>query len=337
MSKIAIVGASGFTGVELVKLIINHPKINEMNLFSFNNSGRKIKDFSNDLSSCDLILENISDIVFDNYDLIFFACPNGTVMNYYEDLMKSKTKVIDLAADYRLDNKKDWDAHYYPIKHKNPSVLSKIIYGLPEINREKIINSKIIANPGCYPTAAILGLAPLLKLNNIHEDIIIDAKSGYSGAGRAMYETNFKDKINDNFLPYNLYAHRHHPEIEQELKKIAKGNNVNVIFSPHILPIFRGILETIYVDLKNAIGKEELEKIYKEYYKNEYFIEIQDEAHSEIKSVVNTNKCQISLHTNKTDKKLTIISTIDNLLKGASGQAIQNMNLMLGYDEKLSL
>ena len=123
----------------------------------------------------------------------------------------------------------------------------------------------------------------------------------------------------------------------RELKKIAKGNNVNVIFSPHILPIFRGILETIYVDLKNAIGKKELEKIYKEYYKNEYFIEIQDEAHSEIKSVVNTNKCQISLHTNKTDKKLTIISTIDNLLKGASGQAIQNMNLMLGYDEKLSL
>ena len=337
MSKIAIVGASGFTGVELVKLIINHPKINKVDLFSFNNSGRNIKDFSDDLSSCELILENISDIVFNDYDLIFFACPNGTVMNYYEDLMKSKTKVIDLAGDYRLDNEKDWNEHYHSIKHKNPSVLPKIVYGLPEINREKIINSKIIANPGCYPTAAIIGLAPLLALNNIHNDIIIDAKSGYSGAGRAMFESNFKNKINNNFSPYNLYAHRHHPEIEQELKKMAEGNNINLIFSPHVLPIFRGILETIYVDLKKPTSKKEIENIYKEYYKNEYFVEIEDQSYSEIKNVVNTNKCQISLHTNKADKKLTIISTIDNLLKGASGQAIQNMNLMLGFDEKLSL
>ena len=243
--------------------------------------------------------------------------------------------MIDLAADYRLDDDKIWE-EYYKIKHKSPEILSKTTYGLTEINRSKIKDAKIVANPGCYPTAAILSLYPLLKNNLIKEDrIIIDAKSGYSGAGREKIESGLSEKIKDNFIPYNFYNHRHFPEITQELNKAA-NNNVEIIFSPHILPIYRGILETIYVDLKKDFCHKDIIEIYKDFYREENFVKINESGFTNISDVVNTNNISLSFHLEK-NNKLTIVSAIDNLLKGAAGQAIQNMNVMFGYDELTAL
>lgn len=335
MIKIAVIGASGFTGVELVKLLKNHPKLEKIDLYSFNNAGKKIKDFSSELAGYDDILKDFSKIIFNDYDLIFFACPNGTVMNAYKDMKDSKARIIDLAADYRLDDEQLWEK-YYEQKHKSPEILSEAVYGLTEINRYKIKDAKIVANPGCYPTAAILALYPLLKYSLIKEDrIIIDAKSGYSGAGREKIESGLNKKIKNNFMPYNFYNHRHFPEITQELNKAA-NNKVSIIFSPHILPIYRGILETIYVDLKSGLNHEDIIKIYKDFYKDEIFIKINESGFTNISDVINTNNIKISFHLGEKNN-LTIISAIDNLLKGAAGQAVQNMNVMFGYDELIAL
>ena len=335
MIKIAVIGASGFTGVELVKLLKNHPKLEKIDLYSFNNAGKKIKDFSSELAGYDDILKDFSKIIFNDYDLIFFACPNGTVMNAYKDIKDSKARIIDLAADYRLDDEQLWEK-YYKQKHKSPEILSEAVYGLTEINRYKIKDAKIVANPGCYPTAAILALYPLLKYSLIKEDrIIIDAKSGYSGAGREKIESGLNKRIKNNFMPYNFYNHRHFPEITQELNKAA-NNKVSIIFSPHILPIYRGILETIYVDLKSDLNHEDIIKIYKDFYKDEIFIKINESGFTNISDVINTNNVKISFHLGEKNN-LTIISAIDNLLKGAAGQAVQNMNIMFGYDELIAL
>ena len=334
MSTIAIVGASGFTGIELVKLLENHPKINQIDLFSFSNAGKKIKDFSNDIETED-ILKDFATINYNDYSLVFFACPNGTVMNAYSDFKNSKTKVIDLAADYRLDNEEVWEK-YYGLKHKSPEILSEIVYGLTELNRNKIKDAKIVANPGCYPTAAIISLFPLLKEKLINENsIIIDAKSGYSGAGRNKIEAGLDKKINNNFIPYNFYKHRHKPEISQELNK-ASGNDVKITFSPHILPIYRGILETIYVDLNDDMLHLEIINLYNEFYKTDSFVKVSESEFSEIKNVINTNNVNLSFHVGQ-DKKLTIVAVIDNLIKGAAGQAVQNMNVMMGFEETTSL
>ena len=334
MSTIAIVGATGFTGIELVKLLENHPKINQIDLFSFSNAGKKIKDFSHDIETED-ILKDFATINYNDYSLVFFACPNGTVMNAYSDFKNSKTKVIDLAADYRLDNEEVWEK-YYGLKHKSPEILSEIVYGLTELNRNKIKDAKIVANPGCYPTAAIISLFPLLKEKLINENsIIIDAKSGYSGAGRNKIEAGLDKKINNNFIPYNFYKHRHKPEISQELNK-ASGNDVKITFSPHILPIYRGILETIYVDLNDDMLHVEIINLYNEFYKTDSFVKVSESEFSEIKNVINTNNVNLSFHVGQ-DKKLTIVAVIDNLIKGAAGQAVQNMNVMMGFEETTSL
>jgi len=335
MTRIAIVGATGFTGIELVKLLKNHPKIGEIDLFSFNNAGKQIKSFSEELNNYNDILLNYKKIDFNDYNLIFFACPNGTAMDVYKEIQKSKAKVIDLAADFRLDDEKDWE-QYYGLKHKAPDSLASTVYGLTEINRAKIKTANIVANPGCYPTAAIISLYPLLEKELIFENsIIIDAKSGYSGAGRKNLDSGLHENIQNNFIPYNFYKHRHHPEITQELNK-ASSQNVDITFSPHILPVYRGILETIYVDLKEDVSYERILKVYKDFYAEEYFIKIMGDEYSEIKDVINTNNAQISFHLGK-NRKLTIIIVIDNLLKGAAGQAVQNMNLMLGFDELIAL
>ena len=334
MSTIAIVGATGFTGIELVKLLENHPKINQIDLFSFSNAGKKIKDFSNDIETED-ILKDFATINYNDYSLVFFACPNGTVMNAYSDFKNSKTKVIDLAADYRLDNEEVWEK-YYGLKHTSPEILSEIVYGLTELNRNKIKDAKIVANPGCYPTAAIISLFPLLKEKLINENsIIIDAKSGYSGAGRNKIEAGLDKKIDNNFIPYNFYKHRHKPEISQELNK-ASGNDVKITFSPHILPIYRGILETIYVDLNDDMLHVEIINLYNEFYKTDSFVKVSESEFSEIKNVINTNNVNLSFHVGQ-DKKLTIVAVIDNLIKGAAGQAVQNMNVMMGFEETTSL
>lgn len=334
MSKVAIVGATGFTGIELLKLLKIHSKISNIDLFSFNNAGKKINIFSSELD-CEDILHDFSKIVYADYDLVFFACPNGTAMKAYFDFKGSGTKIIDLAADYRLDDENIWE-EFYGEKHACPDLLSEKIYGLTELNREKIRNSDLVANPGCYPTAAILSLFPLLKEKLINQEtIIIDAKSGYSGAGRKNLDSGLKKRIDNNFIPYNFYKHRHCPEITQELNK-ASNSNVKITFSPHILPTYRGILETIYVDLEKSISSKEILNVYNKFYENDQFVKTSNSKIFEISDVVNTNNIAISIHEGR-DNKMTIISVIDNLIKGAAGQAIQNMNIMLGFDEAEAL
>jgi len=335
MAKIALVGASGFTGIELAKLLKKHPENSKLDLFSFSHIGISIGKFSKDLIKYDDILKDFKKINYNDYDIVFFACPNGTAMKEYYKIDKSNARLIDLAADFRLDDAKLWE-NYYGTKHHTPEIISSVTYGLTEINRESIKNTKIVANPGCYPTAAIIALYPILKKKIIKsEHIIIDAKSGYSGAGRDKIESGLYEQVKDNFIPYNFYKHRHHPEITQELNKLY-GANVDVTFSPHILPIYRGILETIYIEIQKDIKVEEIINIYKQFYINDEFIKIKENGFSEIKDVELTNKVQLSFHQGS-NGKLTIVSAIDNLLKGAAGQAVQNMNVMMGYKENTAL
>ena len=335
MINVAIIGASGFTGLELTKILNKHPFISKLDLYSFNNAGKILSEFTNDSDIKNKKLLKFSDLDFNFYQVIFFACPNGTAMKYYEKVDFTKTKVIDLAADFRLDDEKVWEK-FYEIKHKNPQLLTEAIYGIPEINRDKIKEAKLIANPGCYPTAAILGLYPLLKENLIEaKNIIIDAKSGYSGAGRNKIDFGLGEKINENFIPYNFLQHRHTPEIVQELSKI-NNQDVELIFSPQILPIFRGILETIYVNKNKNTSDEDIQKAFKKHYANENFINFEKSRHIEIKEVAHSNNVSISFHSEKSEK-ITIISAIDNLIKGAAGQAVQNMNIMMNFDETTAL
>ena len=335
MINVAIVGASGFTGLELIRILNKHQYISKLDLYSFNNAGKTLSDFTQDSEICKKKLLKFSELDFDSYQIIFFACPNGTAMKYIERVDQRKTKVIDLAADYRLDDEKVWEK-FYEMKHQNPKLISEAIYGIPEINRDKIKEAKLIANPGCYPTAAILALYPLLKEKLIDmKNIIIDAKSGYSGAGRQKIDSELGEKIYENFIPYNFFHHRHTPEIIQELSKIS-SQDIDIIFSPQVLPIYRGILETIYVNKNKNITDEKIQEAYDKYYANERFINIEKSKHIEIKEVAFSNNVSISYHCDKSEK-ITIISAIDNLVKGAAGQAVQNMNIMMNFDESTAL
>ena len=335
MINVAIVGASGFTGLELIRILNKHQYISKLDLYSFNNAGKTLSDFTQDSEICKKKLLKFSELDFDSYQIIFFACPNGTAMKYIERVDQRKTKVIDLAADYRLDDEKVWEK-FYEMKHQNPKLISEAIYGIPEINRDKIKEAKLIANPGCYPTAAILALYPLLKEKLIDmKNIIIDAKSGYSGAGRQKIDSELGEKIHENFIPYNFFHHRHTPEIIQELSKIS-SQDIDIIFSPQVLPIYRGILETIYVNKNKNITDEKIQEAYDKYYANERFINIEKSKHIEIKEVAFSNNVSISYHCDKSEK-ITIISAIDNLVKGAAGQAVQNMNIMMNFDESTAL
>ena len=335
MINAAIVGASGFTGLELTRILNKHQFISKLDIYSFNNAGKTLSDFTKDSDIGNKKLLNFSELDFDSYQIIFFACPNGTAMKYIERVDLTKTKVIDLAADFRLDDEKVWEK-FYEMKHQNPQLLSGAIYGIPEINRDRIKEAKIIANPGCYPTAAILALYPLLKEKLIDvKNIIIDAKSGYSGAGRKKLDSELGLKINENFIPYNFFKHRHKPEITQELSKIHK-QDIDIIFSPQVLPIYRGILETIYVNKNQDITDEKIQKTYEKYYTNEKFINIEKSKHIEIKEVAFSNNVSISYHCDKSEK-IIIISAIDNLIKGAAGQAVQNMNIMMNFEESTAL
>jgi len=335
MINVAIIGASGFTGLELTKILNKHPFISKLDLYSFNNAGKILSEFTNDSDIKNKELLKFSDLDFNFYQVIFFACPNGTAMKYYEKVDFTKTKVIDLAADYRLDDEKVWE-EFYEMKHQNPQLLAEAIYGIPELNRDKIKEAKLVANPGCYPTAAILALYPLLKEHLIEaKNIIIDAKSGYSGAGRNKIDSGLGEKINENFIPYNFSQHRHTPEIIQELSKI-NNQDVELIFSPQVLPIYRGILETIYVNKNKNTSDEDIQEAFKKHYANENFISYEKSKHIEIKEVALTNNVSISFHSEKSEK-ITIISAIDNLIKGAAGQAVQNMNIMMDFDETTAL
>ena len=248
-------------------------------------------------------------------------------------------KVFDLGADFRLDDSEIYEK-WYKVKHNYPEINKNAVYGLPEIHKEEIKNTKVVASPGCYPTSAILGVAPLLKNGLVDtKKIIVDSKSGVSGAGRSAKLDLIYAEVNENFKAYNILKHRHTPEIKQEMDKLSNGD-INLVFTPHLLPINRGILSTIYLDVndefKESLTEEKIYEIYNEFYKNEYFVRVTENL-PEIKNVKNSNICEIGVRYDKEFGNIVVVSAIDNLIKGAGGQAVQSMNILFGFDENEGL
>ena len=332
--KADIVGATGYTGQELVELLLSHPNARINNLYSTTDEPKKLSAmFPRFARRTGLTVQKLDrkKITSGEASVVFLALPHTCSMDIVPGLLKAGKRVIDLGADYRLRNVPVYEKAY-GVSHKDRVNLRQAVYGLPEIYRAKIRKSVLVANPGCYPTAALLGLAPLVALQEF-ESIIIDAKSGTSGAGKKAAQEMLFTEINEDFRAYKVNCHQHMPEIEQELSKLA-GRKTPVTFVPHLLPVKRGILETIYVDA--PVSPAKVIDLYQKFYKTEPFVRVREEGvFPSIKDVAGTNFCDIGLTSD--GDKVIIISAIDNLLKGASGQAVQNMNIMFGFPETMGL
>ncbi|EKY28199.1 N-acetyl-gamma-glutamyl-phosphate reductase [Clostridium celatum] len=337
MFKIGIIGATGYVGVELLRLLLNHDKVTVAAISSSTFKDEEISSvYKSFFNKTNLICEDIDDVI-DKCDVVFTALPHGLSEEIANKAITKNKKIIDLGADFRLDSEEEYKK-WYGKTFLNKELHKYSIYALPEFNGDKIKDFNIIANPGCYPTSIQLGLMPLLENNLINtKNIICDSKSGITGAGRSLSLKSHFSEANENFSAYAIGSHRHSPEIEQALSHIA-NDNVEVTFTPHLLPINRGILSTIYCETKNKLTLEEIHEIYTIRYKNKDFVHVLPLGETaEIKHVKYTNNCHISLHQNYRKDKLIIISVIDNMVKGAAGQAIQNMNLLLGLPENLGL
>jgi N-acetyl-gamma-glutamyl-phosphate reductase len=335
--KVGIIGATAYTSLELIKILLRHPDVE----ITYLGTRREI---SVNISSVFPVLAKTFDMhcsqitekdVPKNVDIVFVTLPPTISMQYVPKYLDTGIKVIDLSADYRLSKKSTYE-RWYKVKHTDPSGLETAIYGLPEIFREKIKNAILVANPGCYPTSAIIGLAPLVTNDYVYtDDIIIDAKSGISGRGRKPQEGTHYCECNENIEAYNVGEHRHTPEIENILSLVGKSN-VSVCFTPHLVPMNRGILCSIYVKMRKTISQEEINILFNDFYLKEPFVRIKTGFElPKTKDVVNTNFCEIAVRV--VNGRAIILSGIDNLIKGASGQAVQNMNIMCGFDEKAGL
>ena len=335
--NIAIAGATGYIGLELVNILSKHPKAKILYLCATKHIGKPIYFFDKRINKRNLPnITNIEKIVWNKVDVLFTALPNGQAQKIANTL-PAKTKLIDLSADFRLRNPKVYKK-WYGIKHKSPKLISHSIYSIPEFSKKKIRKYKIISCPGCYPTSVQIPVIPLIKKNLIKtNNIIIDSKSGYSGAGKKI-KKRFKYKLLFNSVrAYGVGSHRHMVEIDQELSKVAK-KKISVSFTPHLIPMFRGILSTIYFDTKNEKGAKNIYNFLKKYHRDNIFVKI-SKFNKPIGTgdVVNTNLCQISVCTNRKKNKVIIISAIDNLIKGGSGQAVQNMNVLFNIKESFGL
>ncbi|OGB90000.1 N-acetyl-gamma-glutamyl-phosphate reductase [candidate division WOR-1 bacterium RIFCSPHIGHO2_01_FULL_53_15] len=340
MIKAGIVGAGGYAGATLINILLRHPEVKIVWLMSEDaHKGKKIADLYPHLTGeIDLACQTLDDLDknLDAVDLVFLALPHGIAINYVPKIIDAGKKVVDLGADYRFsDNKifKQW----YGIEHKTEKYLSQAVFGLPELFRSEIKKTKLIGNPGCYPTASILGAAPLVKNGLIELDsIIVDAKSGITGAGRgATLKTHYCER-NEGLEAYAVTNHRHMGEIEYQLSRIS-GHQLNVTFVPHLAPMSRGILATIYAKAKQQVDDQALTALYKEFYKDEPFVKIFDDKAPNTKYVAGTNNCVIAVQYNECTGRIIVLSVIDNLVKGAAGQAVQNMNLICGFPETTGL
>lgn len=338
MISVGIVGGTGYTGVELLRILLRHPKAQVRVLTSRTEAGKPVADmFPNLRGHTDLQFSDLNIDALKECDVVFFATPHGVAMQQAKDLIAAGTKVIDLAADFRLQNLEQFEK-WYGMEHACPDVLKDSVYGLTELNREKIKQAQVIGNPGCYPTTVQLGLAPLLKSAQAlieTKNIIIDAKSGVSGAGRKASLGMIYSENADNFKAYGVAGHRHHPEIVEALENIAGKKDVfeGLLFVPHLVPMIRGMLSTIYVDLTEAGKQTDLQALYEDFYANEKFVDVMPANSSpETRSVRGANELRIALYKPQPNK-LIILAAQDNLVKGASGQAVQNMNLMFGFNE----
>ena len=333
--NICIFGVSGYTGATLLKLLDKHKNANLVGVFGNQTLGKRLRYLFPNLSNLPNIkITDFKKFNFDKVDLIFSCLPHGKFQKEILPKLAYENAIIDLSGDFRIDNKKEHEK-YYKCIHKSFLHKKKFIYGLTEINREKIKSSKFISNPGCYPTSILIPLIPLLKNKIIKTNkFIVDSKSGVSGAGKVLKEQNLFSELNNNFFSYSLNNHKHYPEVLQELKKF--GFRSSFTFVPHLLPVFSGIHTNIYIN-SEKVKLQDVQSTLKDFYKNEYFINIENNKLPKLSEVQNTNKLIISVFENKSDKTIIIMSLLDNLIKGAAGQAIQNMNLMFGFNERESL
>ncbi|MEI6914283.1 MAG: N-acetyl-gamma-glutamyl-phosphate reductase [Armatimonadota bacterium] len=338
--RIGVVGATGYAGIELVRLLSRHPNAEITYLSSESQDGESLSNVYPHLTGyTDIDLHSFSaEEAIENCDLVFLARGNGWAMKHARALLDAGLNVIDIAADFRLENAEEWKA-YYGAEHTAGDILDEAIYGLPEVHKDCIRQARLVANPGCYPTSAILGLAPAVAGRWIETgDIIINSISGVSGAGRSRAEAAFLyGEVEQNFRAYGVGTHRHTPEIEQELTGLA-GEDISVTFTPHLAPMTRGIHTTIYAELADGADEEDVRIAYEDFYQDSPFVRILPAGTlPETKQVLGSNYCFISPVLVERTRRLVVLCVIDNLVKGAAGQAIQNMNLMMDLDEKTGL
>ncbi|HCK81790.1 MAG TPA: N-acetyl-gamma-glutamyl-phosphate reductase [Candidatus Competibacteraceae bacterium] len=336
MIKVGIVGGTGYTGVELLRLLAAHPRVELAVITSRGEKGAKVSDlFPNLRGQVNLAFVEPDDAVLQGCDVVFFATPNGTAMNSVPALLEKGVKIIDLAADFRFGQAADWE-RWYGMPHACPELLAEAVYGLPEINREAIRKARLVANPGCYPTAVQLGFLPLLEAGVVDpKSLIADAKSGVSGAGRKAEVGILLAEAGDNFKAYGVPGHRHWPEIRQGLTAVA-GEPVELVFVPHLTPMIRGIHATLYATLTDP--EADLQALFEERYAAEPFVDVLlPKSHPETRSVRGANQCRLAVHRPQNGKTVVVLSVIDNLVKGAAGQAVQNMNLMFDVPETTGL
>ncbi|HRZ87070.1 MAG TPA: N-acetyl-gamma-glutamyl-phosphate reductase [bacterium] len=339
MIDVAIVGATGYAGQELIRILLRHPKVKIKALVSQSSANKPVEEvfpyFGKmiDMSFTNMDVLNVADAA----DVVFLSLPHKAAMNVAGRLLENKLRVIDLSADFRLKDKSLYPT-WYGVSHIEEDLLETAVYGLPEFYRARIKKANLVANPGCYPTSALLGTLPALAEGIVDpSDIVIDAKSGASGAGRVPSDALHFPECNESIKAYKVGSHQHTPEIEQELSAVAK-QDVNMVFTPHLIPMNRGILSTIYLKLNKKMTTDEAVGFYRGYYRRECFVRVLKKGEfPQTKNVTGLNYCDIGVHVDEDSGRMIVISAIDNLVKGAAGQAIQNMNIMFGFKETMGL
>lgn len=335
----AIVGGTGYTGVELLRILVLHPEVEVTVVTSRSDAGQRVDAIYPSLRGiCDVEFTVPELDALAECEVVFFATPNGTAMLLAEQLLARNVKVIDLSADFRIKDDKEW-SKWYGMEHACPDLISQAVYGLPEINREAIKQTNLLACPGCYPTAVQLGFLPLIENKLIDfSHLIADVKSGVSGAGRKAQVSALMSETGESFKAYAVSGHRHLPEITQGLEGVA-NQSIGLTFVPHLTPMIRGIHATLYGQLSKSVGNiNDVQTLFEQRYQNEQFVDVLPQgAHPDTRNVRGSNNCQIAIHQPQGSDTVVVLSVIDNLVKGAAGQAVQNMNLMFGLDEKRGL
>tara|TARA_Y100001970_G_scaffold282302_1_gene394880 strand:+ start:561 stop:1580 length:1020 start_codon:yes stop_codon:yes gene_type:complete len=332
LTKVGILGGSGFTGEELLRILSNHPLTEVIAVSSRELLGQSTNKI---VKGSELVFIEPNSDIFYECEAIFFATPHGVSMDIVRSYVERNIKIIDLSADFRLKDVNIWE-EWYGSKHTEQRLLSDSVYGLTELNLNKIKSARLVAVPGCYPTSSLLGSLPLLNSKLEIESIIIDAKSGISGAGRKTVESNLSEEIQENFRAYGLEGHRHLPEIK-EVAELVSGYPIKLNFVPHLIPAMRGIYSTIYIQLKELKGLN-IRDLYESYYKDSPNVSIMRNGEvPDIKSIKKTNNCHISVNHSNIENQVIVISSIDNLVKGAAGQAIECYNLMNGFSQSTGL
>ncbi|MGL1832624.1 N-acetyl-gamma-glutamyl-phosphate reductase [Rhodocyclaceae bacterium SMB388] len=335
MIKVGVVGGTGYTGVELLRLLARHPGVELTAITSRGDAGTPVASMFPSLRGwVDLAFVTPQQAHLEACDLVYFATPNGIAMQQASALVDAGVRVIDLAADFRIRDIEEWQK-WYGMEHAAPELVDEAVYGLPEVNRDRIRQARVLANPGCYPTAVQLGFLPLVEAGLVDvSSLIADAKSGVSGAGRKAEVHTLFAEAGDSFKAYGVSGHRHLPEIRQGLAAVA-GEPVGLTFVPHLVPMIRGIHATLYGRLKRDV---DLQSIFEERYRNEAFVDVMPAGtHPETRSVRSSNVCRIAVHRPQGGDVVVVLSVIDNLVKGAAGQAVQNMNIMFGLPEATGL